>query len=84
VGETHAPETRKEPEWSMAPPNDIVLMLTHVGNMACRYYCQGEIPDVRETEVPESVARQAFDWLIEQFGSAPAIGIGCGSAASRC
>jgi uncharacterized protein len=66
----------KEPEWRFAPPDKIVLMLTYACNMACRYCYQGGIPDVRETDMPEEVARRAIDWLIEQSGSAPEIGIG--------
>ncbi len=76
IGSPRWPSERKEPEWKFAPPDKIVLMLTYACNMACRYCCQGEIPDVRETEMPEAVARRAVDWVIEQSGSAPTIGIG--------
>lgn len=76
IGSPRWPSERKEPEWKIAPPDKLVLMLTYACNMACRYCCQGEIPDVRETEMPEEVARRAVDWLVEQSGGAPEIGIG--------
>jgi uncharacterized protein len=76
IGPAPAPAEGKEPEWRIAPPDKLVLMLTYACNMACRYCCQGEIPDVRETQMPEAVARRAVDWLIEQSGNAPTIGIG--------
>ena len=76
IGRSHERSEREEPEWKMAPPNTIVLMLTYACNMACRYCCQGEIPDAPETEMREAVARRAIDWLIEQSGDTPEVGIG--------
>jgi uncharacterized protein len=76
IGAPRPPSERKEPEWRIAPPDKLVLMLTYACNMRCRYCCQGEIPDVRETEMPEEVARRAVDWLVEQSGNTPVIGIG--------
>src|SRR5208282_2652330 len=76
IGSPRWPSECKEPEWKFAPPDKLVLMLTYACNMACRYCCQGEIPNVRETEMPEEVARRAVDWLLEHSGGAPEIGIG--------
>ncbi len=76
IGAPRDPFEGKAPVWRFAPPDKMVLMLTYACNMACRYCCQGEIPDMRETEMPEDVARRAVDWLIEHSGDMTEIGIG--------
>lgn len=76
VGPSDSPVQRREPVWKLAPPDTMVLMLTYACDMACRYCCQGEIPDVRETEMSEEVARRAIDWIVARSGDAPEIGIG--------
>lgn len=56
------------PVFRFSPPQTMVLMLTYSCNMACRYCCQGEIPDLKETEMPEEIAFKAVDWLAEHSG----------------
>ncbi len=59
-----------------APPDTLVLMLTYACNMACRYCCQGEIPDTDQFEMPEETAKKSIDWLVDASGSAPVVGLG--------
>ncbi len=54
----------------------LVLMLTYACNMACRYCCQGEIPDTEQFELPEEIARKSIDWLISVSGNNPEVGLG--------
>ncbi len=64
------------PVFRFSPPQTIVLMLTYSCNMACRYCCQGEIPDIKETEMPEEIAFKAVDWIIEHSGEHKVLDIG--------
>ncbi len=59
-----------------APPDTLVLMLTYACNMACRYCCQGEIPDVRENHMSRAVAYRAVDWLMRNSEDAETVNIG--------
>ncbi|ACV61836.1 Radical SAM domain protein [Desulfofarcimen acetoxidans DSM 771] len=59
-----------------APPDTLVLMLTYACNMACRYCCQGEIPDIRENQMSEAVSCRSVDWLIRNSAGSKTVNIG--------
>ena len=69
-------ETPGQKRFLFAPPDTLVFMLTYACNMACRYCCQGEIPDIRENQMSEAVAYRSVDWLIRNAGTAKTVHIG--------
>jgi uncharacterized protein len=76
LGRCHGGRADRARVPGLPPPHTMVLMLTYACNMACRYCCQGLIPDVCETEMPEAVAYRAVDWLVEHSGETRNLGLG--------